>query len=388
MSKSTRNWFLFSDQPAFEWQLRERTLATVLWGIMLIGVILGLQNLYLHSWPAACLLFALSILCVLGLEINDRAHYFLVSVVTSIFILAVIFYILTKDGGIHSPSVLAYPLVITLGSLLLGKRAAPFIFLAGAGSLIVIGLFEMNGYLGTSFGTSINDLVTQIVLMGAEAFLVWITMDNIEVSLRHADESEHLLEESYHKTLEGWAKALEYRDRETEGHSRRVTSLSVQLASQLGLPESEITDLYRGALLHDIGKMAIPDAILFKPGPLNEVEWELMRMHPVYAKEMLEEIPYLRDAIAIVYYHHERWDGHGYPVGLQGEEIPLTSRIFTIVDHWEALSSDRPYRRALPKEEIVEYIRENSGIIYDPTISEVFLNMMVEPGGQIFELVT
>jgi putative nucleotidyltransferase with HDIG domain len=376
MGKNIKSWFIVTDLPSFELQLRKGTLATVLWGVMLIGIILGLQNLYLQSWTAACLLFALSILCVLGLEINDRGHYFFVSIITSIFILAVIFYILTKEGGIHAPGVLAYPLVITVGSLLLGKRAAPIFFLVGSASLILLGIFEMNGYLKTPYGASIHDLVTQIVLMGAEAFLVWITMDNIEVSLRHAERSEKQLEESYDKTLEGWAKALEYRDRETEGHSRRVTSLSVQLATELGLPESEITDLYRGALLHDIGKMAIPDSILFKPGPLSELEWELMRMHPVFAKEMLEEIPYLRNVIAIVYYHHERWDGQGYPVGLQGEEIPLNSRIFTIVDHWEALSSDRPYRRALPKETIIEYIRENSGIIYDPNISEIFLKMI------------
>jgi putative nucleotidyltransferase with HDIG domain len=386
MGKKLKNWFTQSAQPAFEWQLRKRTLATVLWGVMLIGIILGLQNIFLHLWTAACLLFGLSILCILGLEINDRDHYFLVSLATSISILVIIFYILAREGGIHNPAVLAYPLIISVGSLLLGKRAAPIFFLAGCGSLILIGLLEMNGILNTSFSASIQDLITQIVLMAAEAFLVWITIDNVEVSIKHAEKSEEQLRESYDKTLEGWAKALEYRDHETEGHSRRVTSLSVQLAMELGLPDREITDLYRGALLHDIGKMAIPDSILFKPGPLNELEWELMRMHPIFAKEMLEEIPYLGEAISIVYYHHERWDGNGYPVGLQGEEIPLTSRIFTIVDHWEALSSDRPYRRALPQEKILEYIRENSGIIYDPKISEVFLNMMGS-AGLVFDLI-
>jgi HD-GYP domain-containing protein (c-di-GMP phosphodiesterase class II) len=154
--------------------------------------------------------------------------------------------------------------------------------------------------------------------------------------------------------------------------------MTVRLAREMGLREEEIVHVRRGALLHDIGKMALPDSILFKPGPLNDSEWELMRMHPIYAKEMLEDIPYLKNALTIPYCHHERWDGKGYPQGLKGEEIPLPSRIFTIVDHWEALNSDRPYRKAVPKEQVLSYIRDNSGIIYDPLIADTFLGLMDE----------
>jgi putative nucleotidyltransferase with HDIG domain len=202
---------------------------------------------------------------------------------------------------------------------------------------------------------------------------------NIETSLEHAEQTEAQLDESYNLTLEGWVKALEFRDRETEGHCRRVANLCVQLADQLGLPDEEITLIYRGSLLHDIGKMAIPDSILFKPGPLDETEWEVMHKHPLYAKEMLESIPYLKTAIPIPYCHHERWDGGGYPLGLKGEEIPLPSRLFTIIDHWEALSSDRPYRKAFTKDEIVVYIENNAGIIFDPRITRIFLNMILAP---------
>lgn len=376
MLKYTHRWFTFPDRNSTNGQLRKRTLGMVLWGVMLSSLILGLNNAFLKAWPDAIILFALALLCVIGLEINERGQYLLASGLTSIFVIIAAFYNTLDGGGIHDPGVLVYPIIIFLGSLLFGKRAAPVLFLICASSLILIGLMEIKGFVHTPYGADMEDLLTQVVLLAAEAFLVWITMENIEISLRRAEESEIQLKESYDKTLEGWAKALEYRDRETEGHSRRVTNLCALLAIQLGLTEDEIVQLHRGALLHDIGKMAIPDSILFKPGPLNESEWELMRMHPIYAKEMLEGIPYLKEAITIPYCHHERWDGKGYPQGLKGEEIPLTSRIFTVVDHWEALNSDRPYRRAVPREQVLCYIRDNSGTIYDPNVADTFLTML------------
>jgi hypothetical protein len=378
MIKYTQRWFTLPDRNSNNGQLRKRTLGMVLWGIMLTSLILGLDSAFQKTWPAAAFLFALSLLCVVGLEINERGQYILASGLTSIFVIIAAFYNTIDGGGIHDPGILAFPIIIFLGSLLFGKRAAPILFLACAGSLILIGLLEIKGFIHTPYGANLDDLLTQVVLLAAEAFLVWITMENIEISLKRAEESEIQLKESYDKTLEGWAKALEYRDRETEGHSRRVTSLCLLLANKLGLTEEESIQLHRGALLHDIGKMALPDSILFKPGPLNELEWDMMRMHPIYAKEMLEGIPYLKDAITIPYCHHERWDGNGYPQGLKGEEIPLPSRIFTVIDHWEALNSDRPYRKAVPREQVLCYIKENSGTIYDPLVAETFLNMVGE----------
>lgn len=180
---------------------------------------------------------------------------------------------------------------------------------------------------------------------------------------------------AYDTTLEGWSRALDLRDRETEGHTRRVTEMTLRLARAVGIGERELVHVRRGALLHDIGKMAVPDRILHKPGPLNDEEWAIMRMHPVYAYELLAPIEFLRPAIDIPYCHHERWDGSGYPRGLRGEHIPLTARIFAVVDVWDALRSDRPYREAWPEARIREYLRANVGTLFDPAITEIFLRM-------------
>jgi PAS domain S-box-containing protein len=184
------------------------------------------------------------------------------------------------------------------------------------------------------------------------------------------------LQEAYEKTIEGWVRALDLRDRETEGHTQRVTDLTLKVARALGFSEEELAHIRRGALLHDMGKMAIPDEILQKPGPLSEAEWEKMRHHPIYAYEMLSHISYLHPALEIPFYHHERWDGSGYPRGLKGEEIPLSARLFAIVDVWDALSSDRPYRKKLPRDEVITYLRENANILFDPKLVKIFLSFL------------
>jgi PAS domain S-box-containing protein/putative nucleotidyltransferase with HDIG domain len=186
---------------------------------------------------------------------------------------------------------------------------------------------------------------------------------------------------AYDATIEGWAAALELRDQETEGHSLRVVELTLELARRMGIPEPEMIHLRRGAILHDIGKMGVPDSILLKPGKLTEAEWESMRQHPGYAYQMLLGIPFLRPATDIPYAHHERWDGSGYPRGLTGEDIPLAARIFAVIDVWDALLSNRPYRPAWPHAEVVQYLKEKAGQQFDPRIVEVFLEMMGEGVG-------
>lgn len=180
---------------------------------------------------------------------------------------------------------------------------------------------------------------------------------------------------AYDTTIEGWARALDMRDKETEGHSRRVTELSVRIAREYKMKDEEIIHIRRGALLHDIGKMGIPDSILLKPGKLNEDEWNIMKLHPVYARELLYPVEHLRPAIDIPYYHHEKWDGTGYPEGLAGEKIPIAARIFAVVDVWDALRSDRPYRSAWPKEKVIDLIRSEVGKHFDAGVIEVFLSM-------------
>jgi len=179
---------------------------------------------------------------------------------------------------------------------------------------------------------------------------------------------------AYDKTIEGWSLALDLRDRETEGHTIRVTETAVILARLAGVKEDEMEHVRRGALLHDIGKLGIPDSILLKPGRLTEEEWQIMRLHPVYAKEWLSEIKYLEPAIDIPYCHHERWNGNGYPRGLKGEKIPLFARIFAIVDVWDALRSERPYRQAMPDDQVREYLAAQKGIDFDPYLVELFLD--------------
>ncbi len=181
---------------------------------------------------------------------------------------------------------------------------------------------------------------------------------------------------AYDATLEGWSRALDLRDKETEGHSKRVTEVTLQLARAVNMNDLELVNLRRGALLHDIGKMGVPDAILLKPGPLTDEEWQIMRQHPVAAYELLSPITYLQAALDIPYCHHEKWDGTGYPRGLKGEEIPLAARLFAVVDVWDALCSNRPYRAAWPETEVLAYIKASAGTHFDPQAVEVFFGVI------------
>ncbi len=184
------------------------------------------------------------------------------------------------------------------------------------------------------------------------------------------------LVEAYNATIEGWARALDMRDHETRGHSLRVADMTVELARFMGVPEEELEHIHRGALLHDIGKMGIPDSILLKPGSLDEQEWETMRLHPVLAAEFLKNIGFLQNAMGIPLYHHEWWNGEGYPRRARGEEIPLAARIFAVVDVWDALSTDRIYRVAWPRDAVLPYILSQSGTHFDPKVVEMFLLYM------------
>lgn len=181
---------------------------------------------------------------------------------------------------------------------------------------------------------------------------------------------------AYEATIAGWSKALELRDEETQGHSDRVMHLTCRLAQKVGFPQDQMINLRRGVLLHDIGKMGIPDRILLKPGPLTPEEWKIMKQHPVMAYDLLSMIPYLHDSLEVPYCHHEHWDGSGYPRGLKGTDIPLSARIFSLVDVWDALISDRPYRSGWDPNKIRAYIKENSGKLFDPELVEQFLSVV------------
>jgi PAS domain S-box-containing protein len=186
------------------------------------------------------------------------------------------------------------------------------------------------------------------------------------------------LVQAYDATLEGWARAHDLRDFETVGHSKRVAEMTIRLASSFDLPEKDLIHIHRGALLHDIGKMAVPDSILKKNGSLSEDEWEIMRQHPLHAARFLNSITYLQPAMAIPLYHHERWDGSGYPEGLAGEDIPMAARIFAVIDVWDALRSDRPYRPAWGYEKVINHLEQERGKHFDPSVVDAFMELADE----------
>ncbi len=200
-----------------------------------------------------------------------------------------------------------------------------------------------------------------------------IAIDNAQM-FSELERSNTELALAYDTTLEGWSRALDYRDKETEGHSQRVTEMTVKMAQSMGIGDEDLVQVRRGALLHDIGKLGVPDGILLKPGKLTDEEMAIMKKHPIIAYEILSPISFLRKAIDIPYCHHEKWDGTGYPRGLKGEQISLAARIFSVVDVFDALLSDRPYRSAWTKEKTLEYIRKQTGIHFDPEVVENFLS--------------
>ncbi len=202
-----------------------------------------------------------------------------------------------------------------------------------------------------------------------------IAIDNAQL-FKHLQLSNIELSLAYESTIEGWSRAMDLRDRETEGHTLRVTEVTERLARTMGIGNTELVHIRRGALLHDIGKMGVPDAILHKPGPLTAAEWEIMRRHPQFAYDMLSPIAYLRQALDIPYCHHEKWDGSGYPRGLAGKHISLAAQLFAVVDVWDALRSARPYRAAWSERKVLKHISSLAGTHFDPQVVAVFLKVV------------
>ncbi len=287
-------------------------------------------------------------------------------------------------------------LVITLVVLISGQTESPFLYLyyltileaaarlnlrqAVAASVAITGIIVLLWIQGgvAEFVQSVQQFRLGAFIAGGFFLALFLGL----LVQEHNTTQQRLV--TYDVTLEGLSRALDLRDKETEGHSQRVTTLAVRLADAMGVPKKELAYIRWGALLHDIGKMGIPDAILLKPARLTEDEWAIMRRHPVYAYELLSPIPYLRALLDIPYCHHEKWDGTGYPRGLKGEAIPLTARIFAVADVWDALRSDRPYRPAWPAQKAREYIREQSGTHFDPQVVEAFLRLIaVEDSRQV-----
>ena len=237
---------------------------------------------------------------------------------------------------------------------------------------------KLNGVLEIYHRSALEPNPEWLAFLDTLAGQTAIAIDNASL-FNELQGSNQELRMAYDTTLEGWANALELRDKETEGHSKRVTDLTLRLADAMGVAGDDLVQIRRGTALHDIGKMGISDSILFKPGPLTDDEWEIMRLHPTMAYNLLSSIPFLRPALDIPYCHHEKWDGSGYPRGLSGEQIPLPARIFAIIDVWDALINDRPYRKAWTEGEALAYLKKQSGAHFDPQVVEAFLKLLSAP---------
>ncbi len=250
-------------------------------------------------------------------------------------------------------------LIIIVGSKLARIITVPIIELVSASKEIT------EGNLSVQIDPKTND---EIALLA----------ENFNFMAESLEKSQNNLTSAYDETLSGWSLALELKDMETEGHTQRVTNMTVEFSRAYGIPEEEIIHIRRGAILHDIGKMGVPDSILQKPDKLTEEEWIIMRKHPENAYHMLKNIEYLKPALDIPYCHHERWDGNGYPRGLKGEEIPIAARLFSIVDAWDALSTNRPYRKGLTGLSTRNTITADKGTRYQPELVDFFMRFLNE----------
>lgn len=274
------------------------------------------------------------------------------------------------EGGVE-PAYLLFTIPVAAASFVIAPAHTFFIaFLCGLSSGVIILLS----------GGSLQDLVFPLSVLFFLALVCWLISSRVEWSLEETEKRYQEISFAYDRALTSWSRMIELANREPEGHTQRVTDLALAIGRQIGLNEKDLDNLRRGALLHDIGKMNIPVQILRKTGTLDEKEAAMIQRHPVYAYEMLGDIPFLKPAVDVVLYHHENYDGKGYPSGLKGENIPLLARIFMVADNWDALSTDRSYRLGWPKPQIKAYILSEAGRRFDPMVVEALTHLEIWQG--------
>lgn len=373
---SLDRWLPATPDRHAERDLHRRTLSRVVGIASAVAVILCLVDarLVVTLRPSEALL-ALAVACGGAYWLNRAGRYYAACAVFVASAMSITTYIILIGDGLLDSGIIAMPLIIVAGTILYGKRAAAPLFLVAAAAVTLSALYGKSAALPGEERVATRFIAVVVILAATSGFM-WVVTDDADRYLERLERSRREIDLAYELTLEGWAKILEYRDEETQGHSRRVADLAVALARELGLDEEMVLNVRRGALLHDIGKLGVPDHILLKPGPLDAYERTIMQQHPVIAREMLANIGFLKPALSIPYSHHERWDGAGYPDGLAGTDIPLPARLFAIVDQWEALTSDRPYRRAWRPAEALAYLHANSGKIFDPDVVEAFVRVL------------
>ena len=350
---------------------KARILHITLWILLFGSIWIGILNLAQGATVVGVSLLLLAISCFIGLYLNYLKHFKAAAFILCAQVFLTMTYNLVDGAALHDPGVAAFPIFIVFASYLFGKKAVFVTTVLSILSIAAIYFLGDSGLVRLAYPPTLDRVALLSILFMVTGSLTWVILDTWETALAY-------LSESYDMTLKGWAQAMDFRDGATQEHSRRVSDLCARLAKKLGLGREEIAAIRRGAYLHDIGKMALPDRVLLKKGSLTEEDWKLMRQHPALGHQMIAEIPFLQPSASIPYSHHENWDGSGYPEGLKGEQIPLAARIFTVVDHWDALSSDRRYRKAWPRERIVAYFEENAGKVYDPQIVKTFLALVAD----------
>lgn len=383
------------DDVLKEWRKRAVTiiLYVVLAAVVPAYLLIVADVLRTGSWLR---LGAMSIICLVYVVValNKGFDYRLRgwTIVVMAYLTAVVQFSNTGLEGIGRIYLLVMPLCALI---LIGNRAG---LIATALSLIIYGAFSFFAYSGLLDGwilpvaERINPLIWftsgfMFLVLLVMNFILMMRMNRFLVNtLKQEHRSLSELEQTYDETLEGWAHALELRDIETAGHCHRVDEISQRLAVEAGLEKDGLVDLHRGSLLHDIGKMGIPDSVLLKPGEFTVEEYGQMKEHPTFANDLLAHIPYLLGALDIPYCHHEKWDGTGYPRGLKGTDIPLPARIFSVVDVYDELISDRPYHGAWSEEQALAYIRERASTEFDPAVVEAFVRLAEEDAGSLEEM--
>ena len=331
-------------------------------------------------------LLALAVISILLLFIQNRGYDKAAALVLYLVVSFVLTFNISIGHGIHDEAMIAYPLLIVFSGLVFGKRAGVIVTGITVFQMILVHILAQAGHVqpfGGAVQMKLDETITTIIILIATGFLVWVVVDIIENSVEKIIQAEVDLESAYEDTLAAWAKALELREREAPGHSTRVTSLATLLAEKMGLDLDVIKQIRQGALLHDIGKMGIPESILLKSEPLKPKEKKLLKEHTIMASRIISDIDYLEGALEIISHHHERYDGNGYPQKLKGDQFPLKAQIFSIIDNWDMLRVDRPCRKAWSDEKALVYISDQSGKKFNPDIVEAFLKMMdeISPGG-------
>jgi hypothetical protein len=293
--------------------------------------------------------------------------------------LAISTYFAIDQDGFYNIPIMIYPMVIISAGIIFGRRLIPLTTALALALLSLLYTLNLRGFIdpfhaGIQF--AFGDYLIGMILLGGTSGVLWLIMDTVERNLEEIVRSREQLDETYNLTLKGWARALELRGREPLGHAQRVQDLIEVFGKHLGVDEATRQELRRGAYLHDIGKMGIPDKILLKRGPLTTTEFETVKTHTSLARKVLANIPFLQPSLPIPLYHHESWDGSGYPEGLAHDQIPLIARIFALVDNWDSLTSKQIYRPPWSKRRAVEYIRAEAGKKFDSELADKFVELM------------